>query len=237
MRNLQVPSFLLGKPFHGVHDDFLHYVTGDDFSTVASDSGTIADSDAVGGVLALEPSDGTITNNDETYLKSTQETFKFAVDKPMYYDSLIQFTEGNTDDANVISGFKDAVAADTLVDDGGGPPSSYHGCVFYKVDGGTKWIFETSMGATQVTNTTDATAGGSAYQRLTIEVKENGGYIEVTPYIDGVQCRDNTSGDLIHHRVAIASATEMQVCIGMKNGADTTNEGLLIDYVTCLQLR
>lgn len=220
--------------------DFDVFVTADEFTTVASDSGTVADGDAVGGVVTLTPSDGSVTNNDEVYIKGTQEIYKFAADKPIAVRSRVQFTEGNTDDVNIIVGIKDAVAADTLLDNGGGPAASYSGCVFFKVDGGTRWQFELSVGASQVTLDLDVTAGGSSYQRLDFDVRVEGGYIIATPYIDGVQPREYSAtggGNLAQARLALGSPTEMQLCAGIKNGADTTAEALLVDYLWGYQQR
>lgn len=222
---------------HGMFDDFNHYTTTEEWTTVASDSGGITAGDAVGGVITLAPSDGSVANNDETYAKGTKEKYKFAANKPLMFEALVQFTEGNTDDVNIIVGLKDAVAADTLVDDGGGPPSSYSGVVFFKVDGGTKWQVETSVSTTQITTTTNVTAGGSAYQRLRCEVYPIDSTIaEAVFFIDGDQCKD-ANGALIKHRFTYTGATEMQECLGIKNGADTTAEALLCDYFQAWQKR
>lgn len=227
----------LARLTHGMFDDFNHYTTTEEWTTVASDSGSITAGDAAGGVITLAPSDGSVANNDETYAKGTKEKYKFAANKPLVWEALVQFTEGNTDDVNIIVGLKDAVAADTLVDDGGGPPSSYSGCVFFKVDGGTKWQVETSVSTTQQTSTTDVTAGGAAYQRLRCEVIPIDSTIaEATYFIDGVQCKD-ANGNLIKHRFTYTGATEMQECLGIKNGADTTAEALLCDYFGAWQKR
>lgn len=218
-------------------DDFTNDIDSNEWAVVATDSGTAAVGDAAKGILPLVASDGTVADNDETYVKSPNETFLFAADKPIFFEALVQFTEANTDDANIIVGLKDAVAANTLVDDGGGPPSSYSGFNFHKVDGGTKWLFESSLGATQITNTTDVTAGGSAYQRLAVEVRPlNTTQCEIIPFIDGNQCRDNTSGLPIKHLLTYTSATEMQVCLGVKNGGANL-ETLNVDYVYAAQKR
>lgn len=231
------PEIEYARLTHGVFEDFNHYTTAEDFTTVASDSGTIAHTDAAGGVIQILPSDSSRVDNDETYLKGTAETFKFANNKPIFFEALVQFTEAATDDANVIVGLKDAVAADTLLDDGGGPAASYSGVVFFKVDGGTKWNVESSLAGTQITTLTEVTAGGAAYQRLRIEVIPVSSTIaEVTFFIDGVACRD-ANGVTIKHSLTYTSATEMQICIGMKQGSSTVIESLLVDYVMAFQKR
>lgn len=219
-------------------DDFQQYVTGDSLTLVASDSGTAAVQDAAGGVILISPSDGTVADNDETYLKGTKETFLFAADKPLEFRSRLKFTEANTDDANVIVGIKDAVAANTLQDNGAGPPASYSGAVFFKVDGGTVWWFETSIGTSQVTTQIAdvANAGDGTYREFAIlfrPITATTG--EIVPLIDGVQCRD-TNGVPIKHAITFTNATEMQRCVGAKNG-DTNHEQLYVDYIRCRQLR
>lgn len=224
---------------HGISDDFYHYVSGDDFSTVASDLGTVVDTDLAGGRVELAPSDGTVADNDETYVKGTQEVFKFAANKPLDFEASVQFTEGATDDVNIIVGLKDAVAADSLLDNGGGPSASYTGAVFFKVDGGTVWQVETSVAGTQTTTELTAansldkrakTAGGSAFQKLRIEFRPfSSTQADVIFLIDDVQ--------VAKHTYTYTSATEMQICFGIKNGAATTVELLVVDYVRCHQKR
>lgn len=235
---MRFPTALLEKDQLQVWDDFHWYVTAHGFTTVATDSGTVSVGDAANGILALVPSDGTVTNNDEAYVKSTAEVFKFATGRAMGCEALVQFTEGNTDDVNVFFGFADAIAANTLVDDGAGMKASFSGACIYKVDGGTVWKCVTSNGTTQTVSTSTKTAGGSAYQRLRIECREvDGTNMEVTFFVDDQPLLDSQFRRPIKHNVAIASATEMQVGAGIKNGADTTAEQLNIDYIGAWQLR
>ena len=192
--------------------NFGHYTTTEDFTTVVSDSGTVAVADG-SKALVITPSDGTVADNDEGYAKGTYEAFKFADDKPMLIDALIQFTEANTDDANVMVGCMDAVAANSLLDDGGGPKASYSGAVFFKVDGGTVWQCETSNAGTQTTTVTTVTAGGSAKQHLRIEItKSSSTHAKVAFWIDGV--------NVANHTVAYASITDVQLVAAVKNGGD-----------------
>lgn len=223
----------------GFFDDFEWMITAHRWTSVLTDSGTASVGDAAGGICALVPSDGTVADNDEAYLKSTAEIFKFAAGKPIMVEARLQFTEINTDDANIIFGIKDAVAANTLLDNGAGPAASYSGAVFFKEDGQTLWSVEKSIGATQVTAQLTAansltkqayTAGGASYQTLRIEAKPHGGgSMDVEFWIDGVlvyKIKDTT----------YASATEMQVFAGVKNG-DTNLETLNVDYIEAWQLR
>lgn len=223
-----------------IADEFLRDVDSADWVTTLTDSGTASVGDAVGGVIALVPSDGTVADNDEAYIESANEVFKFAADKPLLFEARVQFTEANTDDANVLVGLLDAVGADTILDNGGGPKASYSGAVFFKVDGGTRWQVETSNSTTQTTDDLSAantnnlakrnvTAGGSAYQVLRIEYtpySSTNAYVSF--FVDGVLCAQ--------HDYIFTSATEMQIGIGVKNGG-ANNETLNVDYVVCTQER
>lgn len=236
----RLPMFLQERSLHIVADDFCKDYDAAEWISVLTDSGTASVGDAVGGIMALVPSDGTVADNDEAYLKSPNETFLFANNKPLIFEARVQFTEANTDDANVIVGVKDAVAANTILDDGGGPAASYSGAVFFKTDGATNWQVETSLAGTQTTTDLTAsnannlakrtmTAGGSAYQVLRLEFlpySSTNAYVNF--YIDGVQ--------VAQHDYVYTSATEMQICLGVKNGF-TNLETLNVDYAICAQAR
>jgi len=224
---------------HGFFDDFNFFTTvHNGWTTVASDSGTIVGSDAAGGIIQLNPSDGTIADNDETYLKRTQETFLMAANKPIEAAAYLKFTEGNTDDANIWFGLKDALAANSIVDNGG-MATSFSGFGFYKKDGETQWRIIASLSTTQTdvllsaTNSADKTghtAGGS-YQKLEVVfLPKTSTQADIEYLIDGVLVYKITD-------FVFTSATEMQAGFGIKNGADTTVEALLVDWVYAYQKR
>ena len=161
----------------------------------------------------------------------TDETFLFAADKPIIGECFIQYTEGATNINNVIFGFMDAFVADSLVDDGAGPKSSYSGMVIFKVDGDTVWECENSISTTQKTTTTTTTAGGAAFQRLRVEARPHSSTLmDVLFFVDDVQIAK-------HKDQVFTSATQMSLGIGVKNGAATTVESLFVDYMAAYQLR
>lgn len=227
---------------HGFFDDFDHLVTADRWTTVASDGGTVSVSDGAGGIVTLDPSDATVADNDEAYLHTTTELFKFANEKPLIVVARVQFTEANTDDANIMFGLMDGVAANAIQDDGAGPKASYSGAVFFKADGSTKWSFESSLAGTQTTTEGADTAGGSSYQTLAIEARSRDATtVELIPYIDpagGVNLKQmlDANGNKIKHTITLGSPTEMAVVLGVKNGG-ANQETLLCDYVKAYQLR
>jgi hypothetical protein len=233
---LDMPDKWLKRRTHNIFDDFYHYVTADDFTTVATDSGTVSVGDTAGGVVALVASDGTVADNDETYIRSTKEVFLFAANKPLACEARLQFAEANTDDANVFFGFIDAIAANTIVDDGAGLKTTASGACIFKVDGGTVWKFMTSLSTTQTISTSTTTAGGASYQTLKIEVNPiSSTQAEAIPYVNGVQLVDSNNKP-IKHLFTYTSATEMCVGGGVKNGGANL-ETLNFDYIAAAQLR
>lgn len=209
-------------------DNFLWYISPHMWTATLTDTGTVLPLTTHGGGVALTPSDGTVTNNDEAYLGGTNKNIVPTNLKPIVFQTIVQFTEGNTDDVNVIAGLSSTSAANALLDDGGGPPASYSGLVFFKVDGGTNWNVEASVGGTQTTveltavNSLDKvakTAGGTAKQTLRIEfIPYSSTKATVLFYIDGVCVY---SMDWTY-----TSVVAMAPIVGLKNGADTTVETL-----------
>ena len=231
-----------------VFDDFDHYVTADTFTTTATNSGTVAVSDGAAGIVRLTPSDGTVADNDETYMHGTTELFKFATDKPMIFTAKVRPVSTTIAETNLIIGLKDAVAADSVLDDGGGPAASYSGALFAKLDGGTKWVCETSVSTSQTTVTSDHVVGNNAWDVLVIETKPISSTVtEVHFYTADVQSDGSfsladvgktTAGtQFVAQTITHTSATEMEICFGVKNGAITNSNLLDVDWVYCAQKR
>jgi hypothetical protein len=206
---------------------------------IATNGGTVTIADGVKGVVALSPG---AVDNDEIYLCGSLELYKFAASKTFIAEALIQFTEANTDDANVCFGFMNAVAADSIVDNGGGPKATGDYACIWKIDGGTKWYcgVQSNGTATPTTDTlgsktpagmtpVNVTAGGTAYQRLTVKVRCESSTAAVAEfYVDGVNI-----GTI---NFAYASATEMQVFVGVKDGGANA-ETLNVDYLGARSVR
>lgn len=220
-----------------VQDDFCYdQIDTAGFVDTVTDAGTVTMGDAVGGVAVLYPSDSAVGDNDEAYFASPNEVFKLAAGKPLYAAARLQFAEANTDDANIFFGFGSAFAANFIVDNGAGMRVTGDIVGIYKVDGGTKWICISQVNGTAVTTTSATTAGGSSYIKAEVEVVDHdssGGY--ATFRINNEFLKD-TNGNIIRHAVPYASATEMQVGFGVKNGS-TNAETLNVDYVVAVQQR
>jgi hypothetical protein len=228
-------------------DDFQEYASGVSngcgWTTVTAGAGAATVGDTVGGVLNLAPTDS--TTNREVYVKGSHQLFLFANNKPFCGEAYIQFTEANTNKANIAFGFMSGVGAASMADTTGEPKASFSGAVIYKVPGGTVWKTASSVGTVMggaggVAQVSDATAGGAAYVRLRIEVMPISTTIaEVTYFVDGIQLK--TSGGrpgqaLIKDQLTYTSALQMSVFMMCKNGS-TTAETLNVDYVGCEHLR
>lgn len=209
-------------------DNFLWYISPHLWTSTLTDTGSVTALTTHGGGVAITPSDGTVADNDEAYIGWTNKNIVPTNLKPIVFQTVIQYAEGATDDANVIAGLLSTSAANALLDNGGGPPASYSGLCFFKVDGGTNWNIEASVGGTQTTveltaaNSLDGvahTAGGSAKQTLTIEfVPFTSTTAEVIWYIDGVA--------VYKTNWTYTSVVAMSPVLGLKNGDITTVETL-----------
>lgn len=202
--------------------------TTNEWELTATDSGTVAIADGVGGTVTISPSDGTVADNDEAYLASKYETFLFAASKPILFETRLKLDD-TSDAANILVGLADAVAANTILDNGGGPKASYSGVVFFKVDGGTVWQGEVSVAGTQVTDTDVGAFVDNTFQTLRFEwIPTSSTSATAYFYVNGV-----LGGTTTH---TFTSGTEMQVVLAAKNGS-TDHAQLVVDYVLCEQTR
>lgn len=195
---------------------------GDSKYTESGDTPAVSVTDAANGVISLAPA--AATNNHAATIATDGESWDVATNKELWFEARVKLTEANTDDANILIGLCDSPGADVLQDDGSGPPASYDGIVFAKVDGGTVWQFETSDAGTQVSTADAGDFDSGEWVRLGFHYD---GVTSVTPYIDGV------AGTA--HAVTAAIA-EMKFVASVKNG-DANKETLLIDYVKIVNLR
>jgi hypothetical protein len=203
--------------------------------TVVEDAGASAPdalADAADGWLNVG-CDG--DDNDEVYISSYAECWKFTTNKRVSFEARVKLTEASTDDANWIVGLSDTVAADSLVDDGAGPMASYDGAVFYKVDGTMSIYFEVSNAATQSTAVALATFTTAVVYKLGFDYDYNDGVTaKVTPWVYNETTGVLTVGTA--HDLTISGLEEMHVLLGAKAGG-TNEEALLVDYVRVAQER
>jgi hypothetical protein len=230
------------KLAHGFFEDWYNFVTGDLWTPLTTDSSSAATlvlckttTGGAGGILSITQD---ATDNDEIYFGTTQHMFKIAANKPCYMEHRQQYSEGATDDNNVMVGFLSTKAANSIIDDGAGPVASATMAVIYKVDGGTVWRVRSQIGAAvgQTDTVTRHTAGGSSYQTLGVEIlpySSTNAHVIYT--LDGQQMED-ANGNKIKHDLVYTNAVEMMPFFGVKNGSATA-EVYLADYTAAYQVR
>jgi hypothetical protein len=220
-----------------VFDDFWGDQTDLFWIDTITDLGSAAVGDASRGIITLTPSDGTVADNDEVYLASANQLFIFAASRPLYARSRLQFTETAAGIYNAFFGFMSGVAADAIVDNGGGMRASGSLAVIHKIDGETVWRCTTRNGSSTTTTVSTTTAGGAAFQELEVIGQDTDGVnFTFTFKVNGVYLRD-ANGLVIRHSVPIASASIMAAAAGAKLGAITNNDTLNIDYIYAAQHR
>lgn len=228
---------LYAKDTFFIFNEWYNFATGTDgWTSLVSDGGTsVTVSDAVGGRVSLVTG---ATDNNEVDVRTTTEIFLVADNKALRFECRAQYTEANTDDANVMHGFMSALGANALVDDGAGVRTTGNYFVFFKVDGGTTWQVRSRNGTETETNSTGVTAGGASFQKFRIEIDNEGSgtNVEVKYFIDDQQCRDATTMLPIVHTIAVSGSTEMNAGHYIKAG-DTNSETLVVDYTYASQKR
>lgn len=220
-----------------VFEDFAGDQTDLFFIDTIPDSGSALVGDEANGVITLTPSDGTVADNDEVYIASANELFIYADGRPLYGRCRLQFAETAAGVYNVGFGFQNAVGANSLIDDGGGPKVSGSTLAIVKIDGTSVWRCYSSCNGTSTVTVSTGTASAATWYVLEIFCDDwDGVSMQVSFKVDGQFLKDS-SGAVIKHTVAIASATEMQVWAGAKLGAITNNDTTKVDYIFAEQKR
>jgi len=212
-------------------DDFDYYITTDRWTSLTDGTdGTVIYWLANNGQVELEVD---TSDNAEAGVVSTNELWLFTANKAMECEARIQYTETDAinGDANVAFGWADAMGANLLSDDGAGANINDSGALIYKIDGGTVWRFNTSIGGTAADSVSTKTAGGAAWAILRIEIIPISSTVfEARPFVDGAQLIDSTSGDPIRHTITLGTATNMDIGAYAKTGAAQA-ENVYIDYI------
>lgn len=214
---------LLCREQYGFFDDFQGFLTADStdlYTVLTTTDGSVLLTDARAGGVAILTAAAT-AGNEETYLAREPEAFKAIAGAHICFGALVQATEDDTNQNNLIVGLTDAMTTALMRDNGAGPKTSGSTFAFYKVDGGLNWWVHVSNSTTQTsveltaTNSYDNQAhvgSGSADQFLEIEF----------------QAKTSTTGDVIFkidgatvYKITdyvYTSATDMQAVCGAKDG-------------------
>lgn len=226
------PRAFYEKSQHGYFEDFDWLISPHLWTSLLADVGTsLTQNDAANGTVTIATA---ATDNNEVAIRTTKEIFLFAAGKPFVIESRFKFTTAST--ANVAFGFADAFGADLLVDNGGGPKTSYSGCLIYTKEGGTVWRCHSSKSTTQTDTASLTTAGGSSFQVLRMEGRMvTSTELEITFFVDEQPLRDSNQKP-IKHSVTVTSATEMNLGVYAKTGT-TSDLSLETDYIGWAQKR
>jgi hypothetical protein len=228
---------------YGFFDDFQGFLTATStakYTVVTAVDGTVLQLDAAPGGVAIKSAVASGSGDEDCYLAREAETFLPAADKPLSFGALVQATEDDTNQNNLIVGLTNAVAADLLVSAGAGPKASGTTLAFYKVDGGLNWWVHASLGSTQTkveltaTNSLDGTAhvgSGTAKQHLQIDfLPKNSTQADVIYKIDGVAVYKLTDW-------VFTSATDVQAVVGCKDGDAGDEVTINLYALYCYQAR
>ena len=216
----------------GISDDFTYAVSGNQWTTVLENTSAISCLNTTGGWLRLTASNG----DDEGILVygGVGETFKLTSGKPIVFGARVTVTEANTDDVDLAIGFANNIVinggANTAIlgDSGGALPADYDGILFHKSESTSVWNFETSVGTTQVTDSSvHACTTGVTY----LLEFEYDGVTTVSARIDGDAVASQTLTAAM-----IAAASECCLLIALKSDSATA-EVFDTDYIYCYQLR
>jgi hypothetical protein len=214
----------------GYMDDFDYFVSGNRWGTAETGSGSAAVGGGLGGILAITPSTGSPAANDAMYLDASGFTFKFLPNQPIVFEALVQFTEADVNQANVLVGLSDtSEPTASLQNSNGGPATSYTGMMFFKQGGTNVWGCQTSIGSSQLTTVTTTPAGGPDAQTLTGQFEPiSSTQAEARFFIDGL---------LVAKQLFNFTTTQMiRPLLGVQNGSANA-EQLDVDYVAAYQLR
>ena len=214
-----------------VTSHFTNDVASTEITATTTDAGTVAVNDGLGGIITLTPSDGTVADNDEVYIATANQLFQFAVNRPLFGICRLKFTETTSSVYNAGFGFQNAVGANTLIDDGGGPKVSGSTLAIVKIDNTTVWRCYSACNGVATVSISTKTAISTDFQVLEIDCIDANDNTNMTVcfYVNDEPLRDST-GARIRHSVPIANSALMSMWAGAKLGAATNNDLLLVDY-------
>lgn len=237
MRLIQTPQLLLDTRLnYRMVDDFDWYISPHFWTSLASDGGVTAPAQTDNEWGQVTMSTGA-TDNNEVMVRSTNAPVLWQADATHIFEARIQYTEAATNAANVFVGLASAAGADLLVDNGAGVRTTGSIVGIYKVDGGTVWRCNSRNGTATTDTAAIQTAGGAAFQTLTIVGRDvDGTNYEFTYFLDGSPLTDSNNKH-IKHTLAFASPTVCRIVAGYIKAGGATSETLLLDYCASYSLR
>jgi hypothetical protein len=214
-------------------DDFARGLdTTNAWATVLSAGATAT---AAGGVVTL--TNASHNANDEAYLSSAQALFAPGANHSCYLTAYLQFTEQNTNQANVFFGLMSSVATGAFVTGNGGLRTTGAAIGIYKKGGTSAWVAHAQNPAgvsAPLDDLSTTPSGGSIYTKLEIEITAQlGNTAEIAYRVDNVLLRyNNNNQQVIKHQIDLTSLAAAQLCVLLRAGTTATSaEVLNVDYV------
>jgi len=249
---LDLMQELQNRRTFGFFDDFEWLISPHRWTTLAADATSAAaiDADGTHGVINLTTG---ATDNNEAAIGTTNEVFLFAADKPLVYETRLQFTEAATNDAAVAMGFGDGINSANFIADGGLSIVSGTCAVIYKRKDSLVWRVASSRAAVPSAGTrgvsgqddeTDLASTTTAYKIFRIEVLNvlsttgTGTGIEITYFVNGVQLNGTDNKPIKHvlNNSFTQGTHDMEAGAYVKAGG-AASEVVDIDYIAAYQLR
>lgn len=235
------PLNRFGPRVHELFDDFNKPAS----ATVSDVMAWTANSDGGTGTNAFQDRAGGWFNvvtagadNDYHALSSVSEIFKFAAEKPLWFEVCFEVAEATTgNDAAFWFGLTDTLTTGGLQANAAGPLASYDGALWWKNEDGTTLNFETSNATTQVTKSDVFTFEDDTITRL-------GFLFDGAATTSSVRMFYSVGGDIwnlkehsVPATITLAGLEEMHVVFGVKAGPGGSAETLQMDWVRVAQVR
>lgn len=237
MKILDLPQTIKERRLFGLFDDFLWYLSPHlwtSFNTGSGGASVAVGAAAFGGTVVLTTG---ATANNEAAIATTNAIFAPGDDRPLLFETLLQYAEAATNKANIFTGFSDGVGATGQMQSGNaGPKANFNGFGIYKVGNTNVWACISSKGTAQTLTPSQATAGGTAQQTLRIEGQTlDAASVEISFFVNGQQLLD-VNNRPIKHIVNYTSFAALQAGVYVAAGA-ASSEVVNVDYVAAFQQR
>ena len=223
-------------------DDFLSYTDTQQWTKLAADANaTVAIEASDDGILKLNTGD--LTDNNEAAVRTTNKLWTFTANTTLVAESGIQFTQGDTNKANIAFGMSSAIGANWLLDNGGGPAASQSAMMVYTIDGSTYLKCCSQVGTNQTISTSTAVPSGNVTLRVEGEAQPDGSVDVCFFYKDSTSSgilKDSTTGLPIKHKILsndVSNAAAMYVGGYVKAGGTSSNETLRMDWIRTAKTR
>ncbi len=203
----------------GVFDHFNSY-TDTQLWTKGGISGTVANSDGVGGHLTLTTG---AVQSQTAFVWTTRKNWQFLAGQPLIAQTVLSYTEANTSQAGIFFGFTSAMTG-ILTAVTGVPLNPCSACGIFKKPGDILWSAFTSVGATQlITQSINSCILPGQPQELIVQVMlTQGNILEATFWAGGVGPTTITGGGPPGQTAMLPNSTSMSRMQPIKHSMSIT---------------